>query len=159
VSDDVVGTWRGRGVALGRQGWRCAGCGRIALVRRVACVGCGAAEQARAALPAAGTIRATSAAGAAVEHLDQVTGRRPAAWLELDGGGALPCLLGHPDGDLPPAALRGRRARLAIRRAGLGPTAPADPIAYGIKAVLDLETRAAIKTELAAAKAAKDRKE
>src|SRR5687767_4769318 len=94
---NVVARWRDRGLALGRKGWRCTGCGRVALVRRRRCGGCGGETIERGPLATRGVVRAASAAGGAVEHLDQVTGRKAIVWVELEGGGALPCLLGHAD--------------------------------------------------------------
>lgn len=145
MSHNVVASWRARGALLGRTGWRCAACGRLALARRRVCLGCGAVDRAEpAALPRRGTVAALSVAGAAVEHLDQVTARKPVVLVELDGGGRVACLLAHADSMTLAAAVRGQPVRLAIRRIPLQ-IGPSEPIPYGLKAALDLDTRAALK--------------
>ena len=145
MSHNVVASWRGRGALLGREGWRCAACGRLALARRRVCAACGAEGRAeRAPLPRRGTVAAVSVAGAAVEHLDQVTGRKPAVLVELEGGARIACLLAHADSVSLAAAVRGQPVRLAVRRIPLAVDA-SEPIPYGLKAALDLETRAALK--------------
>lgn len=156
---DVVARWRDRALALGRQGWRCDGCGAVALVRRRRCAACGGEAIARAPLARTGVVRAASNAGAVVEHLDQVSGRKAAVWIELEGGGAMACLLAHADSVSLLGEVRGQPVRLAVRKQVLGEGDPAAPIPYGIKAALALETRAALKAKQAAAKAAKDPKE
>jgi uncharacterized OB-fold protein len=153
---NVVATWRERAAALGRQGWRCAACGRIALARRRVCATCGKPARAeRAALPARGTVVALCSAGAAVEHLDQVTGRRAAVLVELGGGQHIACLLAHADSIALLPALRGQPVRLAVRRMSLA-VPDGEPIPYGLKAAVDLETRSALKAQAKAAKAAKE---
>jgi uncharacterized OB-fold protein len=145
MSRNVVATWRARGALLGREGWRCGGCGRLTLARRRICLACGAAGKAEpAALPRRGTVAALSVAGAAVEHLDQVTGKKPIVLVELEGGGRVACLLAHADSMTLAAAVRGQPVRLAVRRIPLAIDA-SEPIPYGLKAALDLETRAALK--------------
>jgi uncharacterized OB-fold protein len=157
---NVVARWRERALSLGRQGWRCAACTRVSLVRRRLCAGCGAAgPMARAPLAARGVIRAATPAGAAVEHLDQVTGRKAAVWVELDGGGALACLLSHADSIALLPHSRGQSVRLAVRRTALGGVGEGDPIAYGLKAALDLESRGVIKSQIEAARAARNSKD
>jgi uncharacterized OB-fold protein len=152
---NVVATWRDRAGALGRQGWRCAACGRIALARRRLCAACGQPARAeRAELPRRGTVAAVCNAGAAVEHLDQVTGRRAALWIELGGGARVACLLAHADSIALLGELRGQPVRLAVRRMSLA-VADGDPIPYGLKAAVDLETRIALKAKVKAAKADK----
>jgi uncharacterized OB-fold protein len=147
---NVVATWRGRSALLGRQGWRCAGCGALALARRRICTGCGAVGRAEPApLPRRGTVAAVSVAGAAVEHLDQVTGRKPTVLVELEGGARIACLLAHTDSISLAAAVRGQPVRLAVRRIPLA-LGDSEPIPYGLKAALDLETRAALKAKAAA---------
>ena len=151
MSHNVVATWRGRGALLGREGWRCGACQRLSLARRRVCTGCGAVDRAeRAPLPRRGTVTALSVAGAAVEHLDQVTGRKPAVLVELEGGVRIACLLAHADGMTLAAAVRGQPVRLAVRRIALAIDA-SEPIPYGLKAALDLETRAALKESAAGA--------
>jgi len=145
VSRNVVATWRGRGALLGREGWQCGACKRFTLARRHVCAGCGAVGRAEAVpLPRRGTVSALSMAGAAVEHLDQVTGRKPAVMVELDGGARIACLLAHVDSMTLAPSLRGQPVRLAVRRIPLAVDA-SEPIPYGLKAALDLETRAALK--------------
>jgi hypothetical protein len=139
----VVKMWRGRTALTGRSAWKCAGCGVLSLVRRRRCARCGAlgVPTERAPLPRA-TVAATTAAGASVEHLDQVTGRKPAALLELAGGaGQLACLLQYADSVTLLPQLRGASVRLAVRRVPLGPLPPGEPIPYALKAALDLSTR------------------
>lgn len=145
MSQNVVATWRGRAALLGREGWQCGACKRFALARRLVCPGCGAVGRAeRAPLARRGTVAAVSVAGAAVEHLDQVTGRKPVVLVELDGGARIACLLAHADSMSLATAVRGQPVRLAIRRIPLAVDA-SEPIPYGVKAALDLETRAALK--------------
>ncbi len=147
MSQNVVATWRGRGALLGREGWQCGACKRFALARRRVCAGCSAVGRAeRVALPRRGIVAALSMAGAAVEHLDQVTGRKPTVLVELDGGARIACLLAHADSMTLAAALRGKPVRLAVRRIPLAVDA-SEPIPYGVKAALDLETRAAMKAD------------
>ena len=155
---NVVATWRDRAAALGRQGWRCAACGLVALARRRVCAACGAPARAeRAALPGRGTVVALCAAGAAVEHLDQVTGRRAAVLVDLGGGQCIACLLAQADSIALLPALRGQPVRLAVRRMSLA-VPDGEPIPYGLKAAVDLETRGALKAQ-AKAKAAEAAKE
>jgi uncharacterized OB-fold protein len=145
MSHNVVATWRGRGALLGREGWQCAACKHIALARRRICVACGAEARALPApLPRRGIVTALSVAGAAVEHLDQVTGKKPAVLVELEGGTRIACLLAHADSISLAAAVRGQPVRLAVRRIPLA-IDDSEPIPYGLKAALDLETRAALK--------------
>jgi len=145
MSHNVVATWRGRGALLGREGWRCGACQRLWLARRRVCAGCGAVDRAeRAALPRRGKVAALSVAGAAVEHLDQVTGRKPVVLVELTGGARIACLLAHADSMTLATAVRDQPVRLAVRRIALAIDA-SEPIPYGLKAALDLETRAALK--------------
>ncbi len=149
MSHNVVASWRGRGALLGRDAWRCRGCQHLSLARRRVCVACGqetAVE--RAPLPRRGTVAALSVAGAAVEHLDQVTGKKPAVLVELEGGTRIACLLAHADSMTLAAALRGQPVRLAVRRIPLAIDA-SEPIPYGLKAALDLGTRAALKASAA----------
>ena len=147
MSQNVVATWRGRASLLGREGWQCGACMRFTLARRRVCSGCGALGRAeQAPLPRRGTVTALSLAGAAVEHLDQVTGRKPAVLVELEGGARIACLLAHADSITLAAAVRGQPVRLAVRRISLAVDA-SEPIPYGLKAALDLETRAALKKD------------
>lgn len=147
---NVVAAWRARSWALGRQGWACPACGRVSLVRRRACAACGQVGAAQpAALARRGTVVAACAAGAVVEHLDQVSGRRAAVLVELEGGARLACLLAHADSLSLMDEIGGQTVALAVRRLSLA-VADDEPIPYGIKAVLDLETRAAIKARRAA---------
>ncbi|HEY8143080.1 MAG TPA: hypothetical protein VIG06_10425 [Kofleriaceae bacterium] len=149
MSHNVVASWRGRGALLGREGWRCGACQQLSLARRRVCAGCGAVMRAEPApLPRRGTVAALSMAGAAVEHLDQVTGKKPAVLVELEGGARIACLLSHADSMTLAAALRGQPVRLAVRRIPLAIDA-SEPIPYGLKAALDLETRAALKSAAA----------
>lgn len=152
---NVVATWRDRAAALGRQGWRCAACARISLARRRICAACGQPARAvRAGLPRQGTVTAVCGAGAAVEHLDQVTSKRAALMVELAGGQRVACLLSHADSISLLSELRGQKVRLAVRRMSLA-VPDGDPIPYGMKAAVDLETRAALvraKAEKAAEK-------
>jgi uncharacterized OB-fold protein len=151
---NVVAAWRARTWALGRQGWACAACGRVSLARRRACAACGKAAGVRAVpLPGRGMVVALSPAGGAVEHLDQVTGRKAALLVELDGGQArIACLLTHADSLSLLPELRGQPVRLVVRRIPLA-LGDSEPIPYGIKAALDLETRGALKSKAAAARA------
>jgi uncharacterized OB-fold protein len=147
---NVVAAWRARSWALARQGWACPACGRVSLVRRRACAACGQVGAAQpAALARRGTVAAACSAGAAVEHLDQVTGRRAAVLVELEGGARLACLLAHADSLSLMGELVGQPVALAVRRIPLA-LADDEPIPYGIKAVLDLETRATLKARRAA---------
>jgi uncharacterized OB-fold protein len=146
---NVVASWRGRAAMLGRRGWACGACGRISLARRRVCAGCGAAAaMEQVALPRRGSVAALSPAGAAVEHLDQVSGRRAALLVELDGGrGRIACLLSHADSMTLFGELRGQPVRLAVRRIPLA-LGGDEPIPYGIKAALDLETRSALRSRV-----------
>jgi uncharacterized OB-fold protein len=149
MSHNVVASWRGRAALLGREGWQCAACKRLSLARRRVCLGCGAVGKAeRAALPRRGRVTALSVAGAAVEHLDQVTSKKPAVLVELEGGARIACLLAHADSMTLAAAVRGQPVRLAIRRIPLAIDG-SEPIPYGLKAALDLETRAVLKSSIA----------
>src|SRR5690606_41517006 len=109
----------------------------------------------RAPWPGRGAAAALSPAGAGVEHLDQVTGRKAAVLVELDGGARVACLLAHADSVSLMAELRGQPVRLAVRRAPLAGGAP-EPSAYGMTAALDPETRSPL-TEAAAQLAAGER--
>ncbi|HLU65541.1 MAG TPA: hypothetical protein VKZ63_04670 [Kofleriaceae bacterium] len=158
-SANVVAAWRGRAALLGREGWACVACGRISLARRRACVACGSTAGAeRAPLPRRGAVAALSPAGAAVEHLDQVTGRKAAVLVELDGGARVACLLAHADSVSLMAELRGQPVRLAVRRVPLAVGAR-EPISYGMKAALDLETRSRLKEQAAQRAAGEGKKE
>jgi uncharacterized OB-fold protein len=143
---NVVAMWRARAGALGREGWKCRACGRLSLVRRRLCAGCGALTEAvRAPLPRRGQVAALSSAGAAVEHLDQVTGRKPALLVVLAGasseaGARIACLLCHADSVSLLGDLRGHPVRLAVRRISLS-LGDDEPIGYGVKAAVSLETR------------------
>ena len=142
---NVVAGWRGRATALGRQGFRCSACGRRGSACRLVCPGCGARDSVEPApMPRRGRVEALCQAGAAVEHLDQVTARKAAVMVELDGGGRVACLLAHADSISLMAEVRGQPVRLAIRRIPLA-LAPDAPIPYGFKAALDLDTRTALK--------------
>jgi hypothetical protein len=93
-----------------------------------------------------GSVQAVTAAGASVEHLDQVTGRKPAVLVELAGGsGQLACLLQYADSVTLLPHLRGASVRLAVRRVPLGPLPAGEPIPYALKAALDLTTRLELK--------------
>ena len=147
MSTSVVKMWRGRAHLTGRQAWKCTGCGALTLVRRRVCARCGAVgmPSERAPLPR-GDVRALTAAGASVEHLDQVTGRKPAVLVELAGGaGKLACLLQYADSVTLLPQLRGASVRFAVRRVPLGPLPPGEPIPYALKAALDLSTRLELK--------------
>lgn len=142
---NVVASWRERAASLGRQGWRCSGCGRLGSACRLVCPGCGARGAAQPApMPRRGQVLALCPAGAAVEHLDQVTAKKAAVLVELDGGGRVACLLAHADSVSLMTEVRGQPVRLAIRRIPLQ-LAPGAPIPYGFKAALDLDTRRALK--------------
>jgi uncharacterized OB-fold protein len=151
---NVVASWRERRTMLAREGWACTACHRVSLARRRVCSACGALAVARQVpLARTGVVAALCAAGGAVEHLDQVTGRKAAVLVELDGGRAgIACLLAHADSVSLMGELRGQRVRLAVRRIPLA-VPDSDPIPYGFKAALDLDTRAALKA--AAGKQAK----
>jgi uncharacterized OB-fold protein len=143
---NVVKMWRGRGEMLGRQGFRCTGCGAVSLVRRRLCARCGAGAATERTGLSGGEVRAVTAAGLTVENLDQVTGRKAAVWIELSGGaGHLACLLQHSDSLSLLPHLRGAPVRLCVRRVPLGPLPPGEPIPYALKAALDLRTRLAHK--------------
>jgi uncharacterized OB-fold protein len=143
---NVVRLWRRRENTLGRQGWKCLGCGRLALVRRRACAACGSAKGfENAPLPARGKVAALTSAGMSVEHLDQTTPRKPSVLLDLGGGTRLACLLASVDSGDVMDHLRGADLRLAVRRIPLGHLSPDEPIPYGLKAAADLKTRASIK--------------
>jgi hypothetical protein len=144
----VVKMWRQRPLLLQRQAWTCKGCGRRSSVRRARCPGCDGEEIELAALPREGKVEAVVSAGAAVEHLDQVTGRKTAALVRFEDGNRMPLLLAQTDSGLLPA-LREKTVRLAVRRLTLGDVPSEEPIAYGLKAAVDLETRKAIKAEQA----------
>ncbi len=143
----VVKMWRRRTELTGRQGWKCAGCGVITLAQRRRCARCGALglPTERTPLPR-GTVSAVTSAGASVEHLDQVTGKKPAVLVQLDGNaGLLACLLQYSDSVTLLPHLRGASVRLAVRRVPLGPLPTGEPIPYAFKAALDLSTRLALK--------------
>ena len=159
MSEQVVKRWRQRELSLGRQAWRCSQCQQISMVKRARCTGCGGADLEAAPLPRRGVVVAACMAGAAVEHLDQVTDRKAALWVELDGGGTVACLLAHADSHRLFDHIRQKPVRLAVRRMTLGQTHGAEPIEYGLKATIDLETRASIVESLAAAGAASTNKE
>lgn len=145
VNNNVVKMWRLRGELSKRHGFRCPSCGTITLVERRKCAKCGSLEKPVAAPLPRGTIRATTNAGASVEHLDQVTGRKAAAWVELEGNaGNLACLLQHADSLTLLPHVRGAGVRFGVRRAVLGPIPLGEPIPYTLKAVLDLRTRVSL---------------
>jgi uncharacterized OB-fold protein len=147
---NVVARWRERSTLLGRDGWQCSACQQRSLVARRLCAGCGAeASMVRAAMPRRGRVAAACLAGAAVEHLDQVTGRKAALLVELDGGGRIACLLAQTDAVSLWPSIHDQPVRLTVRRMALGPIDEAEPIPYGLKAALDLETRAALKAAAA----------
>jgi uncharacterized OB-fold protein len=149
---NVVAAWRGRALTLARQAWACASCGRLTLARRRVCLACGSAGGTRPApLPRRGTAVALCPAGAAVEHLDQVTTRRAALLVELDGGAVpsrIACLLAHADSVSLMSQLRGEPVRLTVRRIPLS-LPPDAPIPYGLKASVDLDTRARLRARSA----------
>jgi uncharacterized OB-fold protein len=145
MNNNVVKMWRLRGELSKRNGFRCPSCGVITLVERRKCARCGSLEKPVAAPLPRGTIRATTNAGASVEHLDQVTGRKAAAWVELEGNaGSLACLLQHADSLKLLPHLRDASVRFGVRRAALGPLPVGEPIPYTLKAVLDLRTRVSL---------------
>jgi uncharacterized OB-fold protein len=146
----VVKLWRQRALMTTRRALACAGCGAIALVARRACARCGSqAPQVTAPLPR-GTVIAKSAAGASVEHLDQVTPRRAAALVELDGGaGRVACLVAHADSLSAWSSLTGAGVRFGVRRQTLGELPSGEPIVYTFKATLDLRDKLARKTAAA----------
>jgi hypothetical protein len=115
-------------------------------VRRRACATCGSAEPAiAAALPRGGTVLARTVAGAAVEHLDQVSDRKATVLVDL-GGLRISCLVAHSDSVSLMDRLRGQKVRLTVRKTLLGEHHGSAPIAYTLKASLDHETRVALKT-------------
>jgi uncharacterized OB-fold protein len=145
VNNNVVKMWRVRGEVSKRHGFRCTSCGVISLAERRKCARCGSSAKPESAPLPRGTIRATTNAGASVEHLDQVTGRKAAAWVELDGNaGQLACLLQHADSLTLLPHVRGAGVRFGVRRAVLGPLPLGEPIPYTLKAVLDLRTRVSL---------------
>lgn len=145
VSNNVVKMWRLRGELSKRHGFRCAGCGNIALVERRKCPKCGSQEKPVSAPLPRGTVRAVTNAGASVEHLDQVTGRKAAVLVELEGqAGHIACLLQHADSLTLLPHVRGASVRFGVRRAVLGPLPLGEPIPYTLKAVLDLRTRVSL---------------
>lgn len=145
VKNNVVKMWRQRGELSKRHGFRCVACGTITLVERRKCAKCGSLEKPAAAPLPRGIVRASTNAGASVEHLDQVTGRKAAVWVELEGNaGNLACLLQHADSLTLLPHVRGASVRFGVRRAVLGPLALSEPIPYTLKAVLDLRTRIAV---------------
>jgi len=147
---NVVQAWRRRGQLLTRNAWQCPDCFALAQVRRRACLACGSAAPVRqAALPATGQVVALTLAGAAVEHLDQVTARKPAVWVRLgQAGPTMACLAAHADSFRLLGALRGRQVRLVVRRIPLGALPNDEPIPYGVKVALDLAQRTALKQEV-----------
>jgi uncharacterized OB-fold protein len=117
----VVQLWRQRALMTTRKAWACAGCGAVSLVVRRACVRCGQVGEPVATALGRGTVSAQSASGASVEHLDQVTPRRAAALVELDGGkGRVATLVAHADTLSVWPNLRGAPVRFAVRRQTLG---------------------------------------
>jgi uncharacterized OB-fold protein len=144
--------WRRGPLALQRKLWRCAGCGALSVVRRLACRACGSeAAPVASRLPATGEVTALSVSGAAFERLDQVSEAR-VALLVAAPGLSLPCLLAHGDMDLA-GRLRGARLRFAVRRMpGAGAVADA-PLAYVFKAAADRATRLAIHSSRSEGKA------
>jgi hypothetical protein len=144
VSDDVVGQWRRRAQLTGRQAWTCV-CGAISVVRRRACPQCGKKELMLRPLPPRATATAVTISGASVEHLDQVTGRKPAALLELGSNARLACLVADADARTIDG-LRGASLRLVVRRLTLALDAEA-PIPYGLKAAADVATRITLRKE------------
>jgi len=75
-----------------------------------------------------------------------VTARKAAVWVELDGNaGQLACLLQHADSLTLLPHVRGAPVRFGLRRATLGPLPLGEPIAYTLKAALDLRTRVSLK--------------
>jgi uncharacterized OB-fold protein len=157
TDNNVVRMWRRRSVALARKGWKCAGCGRLALVKRLACPSCGSARGfEEAPLPQSGRAAALTSAGMSVEHLDQVTPRKASVLLDLGGAGRVAALLASVDSGDVMEKLRGQNLRLVVRKLALGHLPPGEPIPYGLKAAADLKTRSAIK---AALKPAEEKKE
>ncbi len=142
VNNNVVKMWRLRGELSRRHGFRCLSCGTITLAKRRKCARCGSLDKPESAPLPRGTIRAVTNAGGSVEHLDQVTGRKAAVWVEMEGNaGHLACLLQHADSLTLLPHVRGAAVRFGVRRATLGPLPVSEPIAYTLKAVLDLRTR------------------
>ena len=144
MAADVVGAWRRQPIQMTRQGWRCSACDRVYMVRRLRCPHCDATDRLEAtALPRSAVAEAVCNAGARVEHLDQVTDRKPVVLLKHDHG-RIACLVTATDGALP---LRGESLRVVVRRIPLGHLPPGEPIPYGIKAAVDLSTRLRLKAE------------
>lgn len=145
AQNNVVKMWRLRGELSKRHGFKCAHCGVISLVERRKCAHCGSAEKPLAAPLPRGTVRAVTNAGGSVEHLDQVTGRKAAVWVELEGkAGNIACLLQHADSLTLLPQVRGASVRFGVRRAVLGYLPVGEPIPYTLKAVLDLRTRVSL---------------
>jgi hypothetical protein len=145
VTNNVVKMWRLRGELSKRHGFRCPSCGVISLAERRKCARCGSSEKPESAPLPRGIIRAVTNAGGSVEHLDQVTGRKAAVWVEMEGNaGGLACLLQHADSLTLLPHVRGASVRFGVRRGALGPLPLSEPIPYTLKAVLDLRTRVSL---------------
>jgi len=85
VNNNVVKMWRLRGELSKRHGFRCSSCGTITLVERRKCAKCGSLEKPVAAPLPRGIVRARTNAGAYVEHLESVSGRKTAGMINIGG--------------------------------------------------------------------------
>ena len=148
---NVVHMWRRRGAILTRNGEQCSACGAMFLVKRRACPACAStAGFATTPLPLRANVEALCSSGASVEHLDQVTSRKPSVFLNLDGVGRIACLVADVDGGKLDA-LRGQTLKLVVRKLALGHLPTSEPIPYGLKAAAELTTRRALRQPAAPA--------
>jgi uncharacterized OB-fold protein len=136
----VVQTWRLRATSSGRNGFRCAACGAVALVHRRACACCGHRAAAELVpLPPRAIARACSEVGLELEELDLLRRRRPAVFLEL-GTRLMACLVSDADADYA-SELKGTELRLVLRRRELDAQSESGPVLYTVKAAADVRER------------------
>jgi uncharacterized OB-fold protein len=146
MTTSVVQLWRQRALTSTRRALACSGCGAVAMVARRACARCGSTAGSKDVPLPGGTVAALTAAGASVEHLDQVTARKAVALVELAGGaGRIACLVAHADTISVFAGLRGAQVHFGVRRQTLGEVPSGEPIVYTLKATLDLRDKLARK--------------
>lgn len=139
-SPNVVRSWRARRLLLHRDGWRCNQCQKITLIRRRLCPCCQSKDIRRHRLPRQGVITAICSSGETIDTLDQVSRLRTAGLIRLGDSSYLCCQVAYSRPDRKRlASLVGKPCRLGVRRLS-NRTAPTAPLAYGMKAVLDIAT-------------------
>lgn len=136
---NVTNSWRARGLLMQRQGWACADCGKISVARRRYCCGCGGAKLKQAPLPRDVMLTSICLAGESIETLNQEDNLRLNGLVQLNANSHLVCQVAYARrGAKEASALAGCACYLSVRRLSQHLSA-ADPIAYGLKAVLNEE--------------------